>query len=146
MESLYDVGWRQVRGRCLVERIQKTGTAHVSTRQGHMTSAVSNAVSNDAVSNANTCVGTAATGCLVERSSTVRLEVLPMSAPFGNQPHRRLADPRVTVRARVVEALAPGQGRDVAIFVHGLVWDEAQPLTQRSPSIGISAVVQEQTD
>ena len=47
--------------------------------------------------------------------------------------------PGVTVGAWVVEALAPGKWRDVAVFVHGLVGDEAQALAQRRTGVGVGA-------
>ena len=54
----------------------------------------------------------------------------PMSAAFCDQLHCGFAYPGVSVRAGTVEALAPGERGHVAVFVDGLVGDEAQALAQ----------------
>src|SRR5258707_4328083 len=67
-----------------------------------------------------------------------------MSAALRNQLHRWLTRPCVTRRAGAVEALSPGDGRDVAVLVQGFIFDKAQLLAQGRSSVGVGAVVEQQ--
>src|ERR1700722_6849546 len=65
------------------------------------------------------------------------------AAAISDQLHRWLAHPGVAGGSRTVEALAPGQGRDVAVLVHGFVRDEPQPLPQRCSGVWVGAVIEQ---
>ena len=72
-----------------------------------------------------------------------RTDSLSVTA-FCDQPHRGFAHPRVAVGTGTVEALAPRERSDIAVFVHGFVGDEAQPFAQRRARVGIGTMIEEQ--